>query len=132
MDVYARALAADHMLALIRAVQPLQPAFYALNRPFSHVDTAQAAIEFIVLNDFTDDTTQYQALMNQGATYAKAHQLRPGIALSEAQMAQLTADIVWLVEKTITLPNGQTVKALVVVSPPRQPAYPLALHADTA
>jgi filamentous hemagglutinin len=63
--------------------------------------------------DFTNDEAQYSALMQNAATYAKAHQLRPGIALSEAQMAQLTADIVWLVEKTITLPNGQTVKALV-------------------
>jgi filamentous hemagglutinin len=35
--------------------------------------------------------------------------LRPGIALSAEQIAQLTADIVWLVEKEITLPgvNGQ-------------------------
>ena len=34
-------------------------------------------------------------------------------ALSAAQMAQLTNDIVWLVEKDITLPNGTTTKALV-------------------
>jgi filamentous hemagglutinin len=32
--------------------------------------------------DFTDDTTQYMALMNSGATYAKTHKLRPGVALA--------------------------------------------------
>jgi filamentous hemagglutinin len=39
--------------------------------------------------------------------------LRPGIALSAEQMAQLTSDIVWLVEKEITLPDGSTTRALV-------------------
>jgi filamentous hemagglutinin len=63
--------------------------------------------------DFSDDTTQYMALMNSGATYAKQHKLRPGIALSDQQMAQLTSDIVWLVEQTVTLPNGTTTRALV-------------------
>jgi len=63
--------------------------------------------------DFSDDTTQYMALMNSGATYAKQHNLRPGVALSDQQMAQLTSDIVWLVEQTVTLPNGTTTRALV-------------------
>ncbi|MEQ6352984.1 hypothetical protein, partial [Ralstonia pseudosolanacearum] len=39
--------------------------------------------------------------------------LRPGVALTAAQMAQLTSDIVWLVEQEVTLPNGQTTRALV-------------------
>ncbi len=38
-------------------------------------------------------------------TFAKAHQLRPGIALSPAQVAQLTSDMVWLVAQTVTLPG---------------------------
>ena len=52
-----------------------------------------------------------QAAPDSGVSVA--HNLRPGIALSEAQMAQLTSDIVWLVEQTITLPNGQTAQVLV-------------------
>ncbi len=39
--------------------------------------------------------------------------LRPGIALTAEQMAQLTSDIVWLVEQTITLADGSTTTALV-------------------
>ena len=34
--------------------------------------------------------------MNAGATFAQAHQLRPGIGLSPDQVAALTSDIVWL------------------------------------
>jgi hypothetical protein len=37
----------------------------------------------------------------------------PGVALTEAQMAQLTSDIVWLVEQTVTLADGSTTTALV-------------------
>ena len=72
------------------------------------------------LDGYASDEAQYQALMGNAVTYAQAHQLRPGIALTAEQMAQLTSDIVWLVEKTITLPPsagsgqaGQIVKALV-------------------
>ncbi len=56
---------------------------------------------------------QYVALMNAGATFAQQYQLTPGIALSAAQMAQLTSDIVWLVEQTVTLADGSTQKVLV-------------------
>ena len=55
----------------------------------------------------------YQALLDSGITYARQYNLRPGIALSAAQMAVLTSDIVWLVEQTITLADGSTAKALV-------------------
>jgi len=65
------------------------------------------------LGDYSTDEQQYQALMDAGITYAKAHNLRPGIALSAAQMAQLTSDIVWLVEKEVTLADGSKTKALV-------------------
>ena len=64
------------------------------------------------LDSYANDETQYAALMNKGATFAQSHQLTPGIALTAAQMAQLTSDIVWLVEKDITLPNGTTTKVL--------------------
>jgi filamentous hemagglutinin len=65
------------------------------------------------LPGYANDEAQFQALMDKATTFAQAHQLRPGIALSAAQMAVLTSDIVWLVEKDITLPNGQTTRALV-------------------
>ncbi len=65
------------------------------------------------LGDHTNDEQQYRALMDAGITYAQAHQLRPGIALTAAQMAQLTSDIVWLVEQTVSLPDGTTRQALV-------------------
>ena len=65
------------------------------------------------LDGFNSDEDQYTALMNAGATFAKQYGLRPGVALSAAQMAQLTSDIVWLVEQTVTLPDGSTQRVLV-------------------
>ncbi|WP_221885068.1 DUF637 domain-containing protein [Variovorax sp. DXTD-1] len=68
---------------------------------------------FRFLNGFESDDAQYTALMNAGATFARQYGLRPGIALTDAQMAQLTSDIVWLVEQTVTLPDGSTQRVLV-------------------
>ena len=65
------------------------------------------------LDGFTSDEDQYTALMTDGATFAKQYGLRPGVALSAAQMAQLTSDIVWLVEQSVTLPDGSTQRVLV-------------------
>ncbi|WP_234975062.1 DUF637 domain-containing protein [Variovorax paradoxus] len=65
------------------------------------------------LDGFGNDDDQYIALMNAGVTFAKQYGLRPGIGLSAAQMAQLTSDIVWLVEQTVTLPDGSAQQALV-------------------
>ncbi|MDO9365496.1 MAG: S-layer family protein, partial [Methylotenera sp.] len=53
------------------------------------------------LTGYASDEAQYQALMMNGVTFAQAHQLVPGVALSAAQIAQLTSDIVWLVEQTV-------------------------------
>ena len=64
------------------------------------------------LDGYANDEAQYQALMNNSVTFATAHSLIPGVSLSAAQMAQLTRDIVWLVEKDITLPDGTTTRAL--------------------
>ncbi|MBB4223937.1 two-partner secretion domain-containing protein [Variovorax guangxiensis] len=65
------------------------------------------------LDGFTDDDAQYTALMNAGAAFAQQYGLRVGVALTAAQMAQLTSDIVWLVEQTVTLPDGSTQRVLV-------------------
>lgn len=65
------------------------------------------------LGNYTTDESQYQALMNGAITYAKTYNLRPGIALTAEQVAQLTSDIVWLVEKEVTLKDGSKQRALV-------------------
>lgn len=65
------------------------------------------------LDGYANDEAQYQALMNNGLTTAQALQLTPGIALTPEQAAQLTSDIVWLVQKTVTLADGSTQQVLV-------------------
>lgn len=65
------------------------------------------------LDGYASDEAQYRALLEAGATVASEWGLRPGVALTEAQMAQLTSDIVWLVEQTVTLADGSTTTALV-------------------
>ncbi|MBS1229228.1 MAG: putative hemagglutinin-related protein, partial [Proteobacteria bacterium] len=65
------------------------------------------------LSGYASDEAQYRALMAAGATVAREWLLIPGVALSEAQMARLTTDIVWLVEREVTLADGTTSKVLV-------------------
>ena len=65
------------------------------------------------LGNYTSEEAQYKALMDAGITFAAAMNLRPGIALTAAQMAALTSDIVWLVEQTVTLPDGSSQRVLV-------------------
>lgn len=65
------------------------------------------------LDGYASDEAQYQALLSNGATFAREWNLRPGVALSAEQMAQLTTDIVWLVERSVTMPDGSVTTALV-------------------
>ncbi len=65
------------------------------------------------LTGYASDEAQYQSLMNAAVTQAQAFNLHLGVALSAAQVAQLTSDIVWLVEQSVTLPDGSTQKVLV-------------------
>lgn len=58
------------------------------------------------LDGYTSAMDQYKALMENAVTYADEFGLIPGVALSREQMAALTSDIVWLVERTV---NGETV-----------------------
>ena len=62
---------------------------------------------------YANDEAQYQALMNAGVQFARDYGLIPGVALTAEQMARLTTDIVWLVSKTVTLPDGSTTQVLV-------------------
>ncbi|MFY9479353.1 MAG: hemagglutinin repeat-containing protein [Aquabacterium sp.] len=64
------------------------------------------------LDGYSSNDAEYRALLDNGVTVARAMNLRPGIALTAAQVAQLTSDIVWLESKTVTLANGQTVQVL--------------------
>jgi filamentous hemagglutinin len=65
------------------------------------------------LANYSSDEQQYQALMNAGITLAQPLQLRVGIALTAEQVAQLTSDIVWLVQQEVTLTDGSKQKVLV-------------------
>ncbi len=62
---------------------------------------------------YSDDQTQFQALMDSGATAARRLSLVPGVALSPEQVAQLSSDIVWLVAREVQLPDGSTTTVLV-------------------
>ncbi|NHZ42497.1 hemagglutinin repeat-containing protein [Massilia aquatica] len=65
------------------------------------------------LSGYENNEKAFTALMDAGVAYARQFQLTPGVALSEQQMAQLTTDIVWLQEETVTLPDGSTTLAMV-------------------
>jgi len=65
------------------------------------------------LDEYTDNESQYIALLTSGADFAKQHQIQVGVALSPEQVQQLTTDLVWLVEQTVTLPDGITQNVLV-------------------
>ena len=65
------------------------------------------------LEGYANDEAQYRALMNAGLTYAQEWNLIPGVALTAAQIAQLTSDIVWLVAQEVTLPDGRIETVLV-------------------
>ncbi|PHM75459.1 filamentous hemagglutinin N-terminal domain-containing protein [Xenorhabdus cabanillasii] len=64
------------------------------------------------LPGYQNDEDQFKALMNAGIRAQQAFNLAPGVALSAAQMARLTEDMVWLVNTTVKLPDGsrQTVR----------------------
>lgn len=64
------------------------------------------------LGNYTSDTEQFLALMDSGLTFAKAFNLRPGIALTADQLALLTTDIVWLQQTTVTLAYETKYQAL--------------------
>ena len=61
--------------------------------------------------------------MDAGLTQAKQFNLRPGIALTPEQVVQFTSDIVWLVTREVTLPDGTKQSVLV---PQAYGAYSLA------
>jgi len=65
------------------------------------------------LDGYVNEESQYRDLLNAGITAVNEFNLQPGIALTASQIAQLTSDVVLLVEQEVTLPNGVVTKALV-------------------
>ncbi|QLB45117.1 hemagglutinin repeat-containing protein [Mannheimia pernigra] len=65
------------------------------------------------IQGYNNDLEQYKALMNNGVKYAKQFNLAVGVGLTAKQMSELTTDMVWLVNKEITLADGRKVTALV-------------------
>lgn len=58
------------------------------------------------LEGYSDNETEYKALLDAGIAYGKQYQLTPGIALTEEQMKAITTDMVWLETRTVMV-NGQ-------------------------
>lgn len=65
------------------------------------------------LPGYTSAEQEFKALMDQGLAAAKIQNLVPGVALTSAQIAALTYDIVWMVALEVSLPNGEKEKVLV-------------------
>lgn len=63
------------------------------------------------LEGYTDNESEYKALLEAGISYGKKYKLTPGITLSEEQMKAITTDMVWLETKTIVV-NGQSQQVL--------------------
>lgn len=66
-----------------------------------------------LLAGYTNYLDEYTALLNNGVTYGKQFGMSVGVGLSEAQMKQLTSDMVWLVSQDVTLPDGSVQSVLV-------------------
>lgn len=64
-----------------------------------------------MLTGYSSSEEEYKALLTNGAVYAKQFNLEVGVALTQEQMAQLTSNMVWLVEQEV---NGQKVLVPVV------------------
>ena len=63
------------------------------------------------LEGYTDNESEYKALLEAGIAYGKKYKLTPGITLSEEQMKAITTDMVWLETKTVVV-NGQPQQVL--------------------
>ncbi|MGM0516883.1 MAG: filamentous hemagglutinin N-terminal domain-containing protein, partial [Pseudomonadota bacterium] len=64
------------------------------------------------LDGFADDEAQFRALIDAGISFGRDLDLAPGVHLSAEQLAQLTADIVWLEEETVAV-DGKARQVLV-------------------
>jgi filamentous hemagglutinin family protein len=67
----------------------------------------------VPLGDGRDEMAQYQRLMDNAYAARQAFDFKIGVALTAEQIAQLTSDIVWLVEHEAVLADGRRQKVLV-------------------
>ncbi|WP_193014338.1 MULTISPECIES: hemagglutinin repeat-containing protein [Gammaproteobacteria] len=65
------------------------------------------------LDGHNDNEQQYHALMDAGIRFSEEFGIKPGVTLTAEQMAMITADMVLLSSREITLPNGSVEKVLV-------------------
>lgn len=65
------------------------------------------------LDGYSNADAQYKALLAAGAQFAATHGVQLGVALTDAQMRQLTTDVVWLVEKEVVRADGTVDRVLV-------------------
>ena len=61
------------------------------------------------LKGFHDDSSQFNALVDAGERLRAKLQLAPGVALTAEHMKSLSEDVVLMVNKTITLPDGRQI-----------------------
>lgn len=80
------------------------------------------------LDGYTDDESQFKALMDAGIAYAKQHGIVPGVALTAEQAASLTSDMIWLV-KDVVMVEGKPVEVIYPKVYLKQ-SHGLELHTD--
>jgi filamentous hemagglutinin len=64
------------------------------------------------LSGYSSTEEQFRELMDAGVSVAQSLRLSPGVELTAEQVAQLTDDIVWMVNRTVVLADGTTTTAL--------------------
>ncbi|WP_454766900.1 hemagglutinin repeat-containing protein [Cupriavidus campinensis] len=112
---YGKFISSDYMLGALgldpqRTQKRLGDGFYEEKLVRDQV-TALTGKTFLA--GYTDQMAEYKALMDNGVTYARTFSLTPGVGLTDAQMRQLTTDMVWMVAQDVTLPDGTTQSVLV-------------------
>jgi filamentous hemagglutinin len=105
---YAKFLGSDYLLNALgynpdKTIKRLGDAFYE-NQLIRDALRSQTNTRF--LGNATSDEAQMKLLMDNAVEANKSLQLRVGIALTAAQVAALTQDMIWLVEQVV---NGQKV-----------------------
>ncbi|MFC0322199.1 hemagglutinin repeat-containing protein [Gallibacterium melopsittaci] len=76
------------------------------------------------LPGYTNDLEQYKALMDNGVKYAKQFNFSIGVGLTAQQMSELTTDMIWFVNKEVSLADGRKLTVLV------PQVYLIARHSD--
>ncbi|MFL6719148.1 MAG: hemagglutinin repeat-containing protein, partial [Burkholderiaceae bacterium] len=105
---YRSFISSDYLLQRLgiqpeRASKRLGDGFYEQRMVLAQA-TAMTGRRF--LDGYASAEEEYIGLMTNGVAFAERFKLAPGIALTDEQMSQLTSNIVWLVDQSVTLPDG--------------------------